>query len=148
MKAVIAVVVAAVALVVVTSAPAATPLEGRVTTLQRQVTALQRQVRTLQRQMREARNDAVAGQVLGFCVAAITADAFQTTWTAINQAEGRTIFPAPQTINDRGICSSIRVPRQPTLVPPTISPFSALFALLGGSAVAPASVTPEPGWWR
>ena len=148
MKALMAVLVAALALVVVTSTPAATPLQRQVTTLKRQVTTLQRQVRTLQRQTREATNEAVAGQILGFCVAAITADAFQNTWAVINQAEGRAIFGAPQTINDRGICSNIRVPRQPSQVPPTISPFSALFALLGGSPVAPAAVFPQLGWWR
>lgn len=146
MKAVIAVLVAAAMLVAAAPAPAATPLQRQVTTLRRQVTTLQRQVRALQRQVRDARDFGVFSASVSFCVAAITADAFQNTWTAINQAEGRPIFGAPQTINDRGLCAALRVPRQPTQVPPGISPFSALFTLLGASPVVPASVAPQLGW--
>ena len=148
MKPAIAVLIAALALVAVTSAPAATPLERRVTTLQRQVTTLQRQVRTMQRQVRDARDFGIVSGQIAFCLGAITADALQNTWAVINQAEGRPIFGAPQTINDRGICSALRVPRQPTQVPPSISPFSALFTLLGASQVAPATFAPQSGWWR
>ncbi len=149
MKPAIAILVAAVSLVATTSAPAATPLQRQVTTLRRQVTTLQRQVRTLQRQVRDARDFGIVSGQVAFCLGAITADALQNTWAVINQNEGRPIFGAPQIVNDRGICSALRVPRQPTQVPPTISPFSALFALLGASQVAPASfASPQSSWWR
>ena len=106
------------------------------TTLQRQVTALQRQVRTLRTQTNELREFAGAIVAVNACVLAITADAVQGTWTTVNQSEGRTLFPAAQTLNDRGACSALRVQRQPTLVPPVISPFSSLLILLTGQSAA------------
>ena len=130
MKTVLAGVLVAGVLVGATPGTAATPLERRVTTLQRQVTTLQKQVKTLQKQARDNRSIALSALGIGICVTAITGDALQGTWSVINQVAGRTVFAAPQTLNDRGVCGALRVPRQPTLVPPTISPFAALLALV------------------
>ena len=144
MKRVIAAVVATVLLVGASSAFAATPLERRVAaleqrtkTLQRRNTTLQRRVTTLTRQVRDARTIGISALEYSICLSAITADAIQGTWSVVNQVAGRPIFAAPQTLNERGICSDLRVARQPTQVPPTISPFSALLALLGEAPVLP-----------
>ena len=122
------------------AAPAspATPTDRKVAALQKQVRTLQRQVRTLQRQVRTADNRAAAGIVLSFCIAAITADALQSTWTVVNQVAARTAIPASPSVNDRGRCQTVEVSRQQGVVPPSISPFSALFALLSGSMLSPA----------
>jgi hypothetical protein len=145
-----AVLAAVVLLVGAAPALAATPLSRKVTTLQRQVTTLQRQVRTLQRQAttlrrqtQEAEDLGVLSGVIAFCTAAITADALQNTWEVVNQLSPRTAFPARQTVNDRGICERIRIARQPTQVPPTVAPFSALLQLLSGRAATPYAVP----WW-
>jgi outer membrane murein-binding lipoprotein Lpp len=107
-------------------ATAATPTERR---LQRQITTLQRDVRTLRTQVREAREAAVAGIVLGFCVAATTADAFQSTWTVLDQKAGGQAVGPQQAVNDSGACNAIQVPRsQP--VPPTLGPFQTILRLL------------------
>ncbi len=144
MKRAIAAVIAAVVLVVgAAPASAATPLARKVTTLQRQVKTLQRQVTTLRRQAQQANEGAAAAIAFAACSTAVAGDAFQNTWTVINQVANRAIFPAPQTLNDEGTCTALRVTRQPTHVPPTIAPFSALLQLLSGRAATPFAVP----WW-
>ena len=151
MKRAIAAVVATVVLVVgAAPASAATPLARKVTTLQRQVTTLQRQVRTLQRQATTLRRQAQqategAGAAIAFsaCAVAVTGDAFQNTWAVVNQVANRAVFPAPQTLDDEGTCTALRITRQPTQVPPTVAPFSALLQLLSGRAATPYAVP----WW-
>ena len=123
----------ATAMLLVGAAPAspATPTQRQVAALQKQVKTLQRQVRTLQTQVRDARAGALAGQYLGFCIAAVTADALQSTWAVVNQVAGRAVVAPSPAVNDRGLCSQVfRVQRQSGVVPPTISPFNSLFALL------------------
>jgi outer membrane murein-binding lipoprotein Lpp len=144
LKRVLAAVVAAGVLVVgAAPASAATPLSRQVSTLQKQVRTLQRQVRTLRTQARNANEGATAALAFAVCGVAITGDAFQNTWTVINQVANRTIFGAPQTLDDQGACNALRVTRQPTQVPPTIAPFSALLALLGGRVATPFAMP----WW-
>ena len=130
MKRVLLALIAATALAAAGTAQAATPTERKVATLQKQVKTLQGQVRTLQRQVRETQSVSAAAVLVGFCTAAITGDALQGTWSVVNQVAGRGIFAAPQPLDDRGFCNQLRVARQPNQVPPTISPFSSLLAIL------------------
>jgi len=119
---------------------AATPLERRVATLQKQVTTLQKQVKTLQKQSKDNEEVGLSSLGLAICLTAVTGDSFQGTWSAVNQVAGRSVFPAAAvTLNDRGICNALRVPRQSTTAP-TIAPFSALLALLGPAALLESMV--------
>lgn len=135
--------------VVVAAAPAqAAPLDRQVAALQRQVKSLTKQVTSLKKQVTTLKKQAnttakctgnsppdvcqiaIEGALVAYCDTAITADAFQTTWSAINQHEGQSIFPAPVALSDGNFCNALRVTRQPTLVPPTITPFSQMLARL------------------
>jgi hypothetical protein len=104
-------------------AAAATPTQ-RIAKLERQVRTLQRQNRTLTRQVREARELGIAAGQVAICATAITADAFQSTWTVIDQVAQRTIF-GPQSPLQEPVCSGLRVAR-PQPVPPSVSPFASL----------------------
>jgi outer membrane murein-binding lipoprotein Lpp len=126
--------IAAVALVAAGTASSATPTERKVATLQKQVKTLQKQVKTLQKQSKDLREFASAIIAVDVCQLALTADIVQGTWTAMNQFATRSVFASAQTLNDRGACAALRVQRQPTQVPPAISPFSSLLILLTGSS--------------
>jgi hypothetical protein len=100
-------------------AAAPTPAEKK---LQGQVAALQKQVKTLT----QATNFAIG---LNICSTALTADAFQATWTAINTHEAVTLFPAESQVNDLGACTDAKVTRAPTANPPNLTPFKALLSI-------------------
>jgi hypothetical protein len=136
LKSLLAVAVAAALVAATGTAPAsaATPTQ-RIAKLERQIRTLQRQNRTLTTQVREARNLAVAAGQVAFCGTAITADAFQATWSVIDQiaqpAVGRTFFSTQVPVNEP-ICSRIGVSR-PQPVPPTVSPFVSLLRFVNQS---------------
>jgi outer membrane murein-binding lipoprotein Lpp len=97
----IAVLVAMIA--VAAPASAATPSQQRlardVRTLKAQVKSLQRQVKTLRTQVRTAQSVATGAVLISACSTAVTADAFQGTWEAIDRhaavnAHGPDQFPA------------------------------------------------------
>jgi hypothetical protein len=158
--------VATVAVLLVAAAPpaGAANLARQVAALQRQVNGLKKQVTTLKKQVTAVKKQAsttaacpssastlpavceiaLEGAVVAYCTAAITGDAFQNTWAVINQVgNGSIMFGARETLDDSGLCSAVRVTRQPTLVPPTISPFSQMMAFLNRSRPA---VFPQPLW--
>jgi hypothetical protein len=107
-------------------ASAATPTERK---LQREVNTLKREVATLKRQMRETQQVAAAGIVLSACVAAVSADAFQSTWTVLDQKAGGPVVGPQQTVNDAGTCTALEVARSQA-VPPTLAPFHSVLRLL------------------
>ena len=121
-------------LVLATSTSAATPTERK---LQRQVTALKKQVTRLQRDMRQLQN--IVGVALAYevCSTALTADALQGTWSAINAREASRgqppVFPTESAVNDARACQTVRVTRAPTANPPNLTPFKALLSLFGSS---------------
>jgi hypothetical protein len=151
--------VVAIAVLFAGAAPAqpATKLQRQVAAMQRQITSLKKQVTTLKKQADTTARCptnasslpavcelALEGAIVAYCTAAITGDALQNTWSVVNQVgDGSVVFGAPQTLNDAGLCSAIRVTRQPTLVPPTISPFVQVMAFLNRR---PAT-WPQPLWW-
>lgn len=130
----IAVLVAMIA--VAAPASAATPSQQRlardVRTLKAQVKSLQRQVKTLRTQARTAQSVATGAVLISACTTAVTADAFQGTWEAIDRhaavnAHGPDQFPVQTAIADPlNSCQALQVQRQPNVVPPTTNVFAAL----------------------
>lgn len=100
-----------------------------------QFNALKKTVAKLQKDLTEARNIAIAGLQYDVCLTAVTADALQGTWQAMDAqlvALSRPAVFGPQTpINDLNVCQqALQVPRAHNL-PPTIAQFSAMTALFG-----------------
>jgi hypothetical protein len=121
---------------------AATPSERRlarqVSTLSKQVRTLRNQVKVLQQQMtlrRRSNLSAFAGgaYVVGACLTAATADAFQGTWEAIDRhaahnAHGLDQWPAQTAVADPlNSCQQLEVQRQPN---PAAVPSTSVFAAL------------------
>ena len=158
-RALVAVAVAGVLVAGASPAPAATKLERQVAALQRQVTSLRKQVTTLRRQVTTTSTCpstattlppvcelALEAAVVAYCDAAITADAFQNTWAVINQIAPSPIFAAPVTLSDGNLCQALGVLRQPTLVPPTVSPFQQMLGRLSSRPVSPLFIRPFWLW--
>ena len=100
-----------------------------------QFNALKKTVAKLQKDLTEARNIAIAGLQYDVCLTAVTADALQGTWQAVDAQLVALTRPAvfgPQTpINDLNVCQqALQIPRAHNL-PPTIAQFSAMTALFG-----------------
>lgn len=119
-------------------------LASEITTLKSQVKALQKRVTKLEKAHKETRDIALTAFAWGVCVGAITADAFQGTWAVIDQigqaSQGKTYIGPQPTVDDVGICRAGNIFRS-TAVPPTMSVFSALYALLKSSAAFRPGVT-------
>ena len=73
---------------------------------------------------------AVAGLAYGACTSAVTADALQGTWTALDGrfvSQGQTALFGVQTpVNDFNFCQGFSVVRARNQNPPTVSVFQAL----------------------
>jgi hypothetical protein len=132
---------AALAVPAANAKAAGAPTAAQFAALQNQVKTLQSQVKKLQAQVKKNTSDLgdVGNVALGtafyqVCETAVTADAFQGTWQAVDQlatALGRPAVFGPQTaISDSNTCTPIRISRSQG-VPPNASVFSALVALLG-----------------
>jgi hypothetical protein len=139
MKILIAAALAAALLVAAAPVSAAPSLAKKVAALQTQVNAIKKQNATLKKQVAKLQKDDTAVKegvsaaiVFSGCLAAVTADAFQNTWSGTNQATVKTTFNAPGTVGDPGLCTELRVLRQPAQVPPSIYPFNALLTLFTG----------------
>lgn len=106
-------------------------LKKQVAALTRQVKTLQTQVKTLQRQSTSLSRGLDANFYGDACLAAITADGLQGTWTVVDQlataAASRTYFTPAAPVNDEGACADLIPPivRQ-TTVPPTTATFQGL----------------------
>jgi len=98
--------------------------------LQGQITTLKKQVKTLQKQVKADRNFALGAFVYSGCSWAVTADALQGTWTALDGrfvSEGHAALFGPQTpIDDFGICADFSIVRAKNQNPPTVGVFQAL----------------------
>jgi hypothetical protein len=122
-----AAVMAALALVLAAPAQPAAPTNKQ---LARQVKALQKEVKTLKKQVRQTRNIALGTLAYTGCSIAVTADAFQGTWTVIDQVAGRTIFGPQVPVSDSpGLCAAVEIQRAPTQVPPNVSVFDSLLRI-------------------
>ena len=135
----IAAAVAALALVLAAPAAAATPAEKRIAKLERQmktITKLQTQVTALQKQVKQLTSILVLNFAADACSTAATADAFTSTWAAVDelgaaQVTPKTYFGAQPAINDRKACTDVKVARQ-AAQPPTLSSFVGMIDLLYG----------------
>jgi purine nucleoside permease len=120
---------ALLALALVAAAPASAK-GPTLRSLQAQITKLQKQVKTLQKQVKTTQTLAVAGLVYGACNSAVTADALQGTWIALDArftSMGQTaIFGAQTPVNDFTTCQGFDVTRAKSQNPPTTGVFQAL----------------------
>jgi hypothetical protein len=109
--------------------------------LQKRATALEKRVKKLEAQAKE-----VNGAMLAFalitvvslqytqCLTAVTADAFTGTWNVVDQIAqatqaGKVYFGPQAAVADSDACKELEIARLQT-VPPSVSPFSALTALI------------------
>jgi hypothetical protein len=131
---------AALLAVTILAAPvsAATPMERQVRSLQKQVKALQRQVKIMQQQftLKKRSNLSIfagGAYVYGACLTATTADAFQSTWEAIDRhaahnAHGPDTWPAQAPIADPlNSCQQFQIQR---VANPAATPTTDVFAAL------------------
>jgi hypothetical protein len=113
-------------------AAAPSPAEKK---LQTQVKLLQTQVKTLQKQVKQLQQVVSGTLAVSVCSAAITADALQGTWAAVNTREQAInaslppVFPTESAVNDASACNAAKVTRQPTANPPNLTPFKALLSI-------------------
>jgi hypothetical protein len=123
-------------------------IASQVASLKRQVTSLQKQVNTLKKQTKAQQNALIGIGALALCNIAATADTFQQTFGVVDQiaqgTQGKTYIGAQQAVNDQGLCQALNVPRTQT-GPPSLTPFRALLAILGGSTFLQAA---EQASWR
>jgi hypothetical protein len=134
------------ALIFAGAASAATPT-ARIAKLEKQVSALTATVKkqqqvincieksngkcvTLKSATTQLENAVGASLAIEFCLIGVTADALQSTWTTLDQANHTTLFGAQQTISDANACSALQINRQGIITPPTTSVFSALVQLV------------------
>ena len=114
--------------------PTERKLLKQVATLKKQVTALQKTTKKLQTDLRNTQVSAGGAIALASCSAAVTADALQGTWAAINAREAvggqAAVFPVESAVNDSGTCQALRVTRTPTANPPNLTGFKALLSIL------------------
>jgi ABC-type transport system involved in cytochrome c biogenesis permease subunit len=117
----------AVMLVPVAPATAAAPT---LKSLQAQITTLKKQVKALQKQVKADRNFSLASLAYSGCSFAVTADALQGSWTAIDArfvSEGHAaLFGAQTPVDDFGVCQAFQIVRAKNQNPPTAGVFQAL----------------------
>jgi hypothetical protein len=117
---------AVLALTLVLAAPA-TAAGPTLRSLQAQITTLKKQVKTLQKQVKADRNFSVASLAYSGCSFAVTADAFQGTWTALDARLGAPpLFGAQTPVDDFGVCQAFSIVRAKNQNPPTVGVFQAL----------------------
>jgi hypothetical protein len=116
------------ALSVAAPAPAAGPT---VKSLAKQIKALQKDVKTLKAQVTTARAIAATALVYSGCSTAVSADAIQGTWAAIDARLSPTapIFGPQTPVNDFQNCQTLRITRAPSQQPPNAGVFNSLLAL-------------------
>jgi hypothetical protein len=120
---------AVLALMLVPAAPA-TAAGPTLKSLQAQITTLKKQVKTLQKQVKADRNFSLAALAFSGCSWAVTADALQGTWTALDArfvSEGHVaLFGAQTPVDDLGLCTGFQIVRAKNQNPPTVGVFQAL----------------------
>jgi hypothetical protein len=121
-------VTALVALVALSGAAPAQAAGPTVKSLARQIKALQKEVKTLKAQVTQARSVAATALVYGACTTAVTADAFQSTWTLLDQKH-QTGFGPQTPLNDYQTCQPLQITRAPGVLPANTAVFNSLLAL-------------------
>jgi hypothetical protein len=117
-------ILAAVMLVPAASATAAGPT---LKSLQAQITTLKKQVKTLQKKVKANENLTLGTLAYSGCSFAVTADAFQGTWTALDARLGAPpLFGTQTPVDDFGVCQAFSIVRAKNQNPPTVGVFQAL----------------------
>ena len=125
------------ALVFAGAASGAASPTARIAKLEKDLKTLKATVAKQQKTIKTLNNLVSAGFAVDLCILGATTDAFQSTWTAIDQAMATPVFGPQQTISDASACSDLRITRQGIRTPPTVSVFSAIVGLFqGGKAKA------------
>lgn len=127
---------AVLALALVAAAPA-TAAGPTLKSLQAQITTLKKQVKTLQKRVKANEDLAFGSLAYSGCSFAVTADAFQGTWTALDARLGAPpLFGTQTPIDDFGLCQAFSIVRAKNQNPPTVGVFQALLNIFkGGSSV-------------
>jgi hypothetical protein len=117
---------AVVALMLVPAAPA-TAAGPTLRSLQAQITTLKKQVKTLQKRVKANENLTLGTLAYSGCSFAVTADAFQGTWTALDARLGAPpLFGTQTPVDDFGVCQAFSIVRAKNQNPPTVGVFQAL----------------------
>jgi cell division protein FtsB len=115
--------------------PTEKKLQAQVKSLQAQSKTLQAEVKKLQTQVKELQQVVSGSLAVSVCSAAITADALQGTWAAVNTREQATnatlppVFATESAVNDASACTAAKVTRTPTANPPNLTAFKALLSI-------------------
>ncbi len=87
------------------------------------VKALQKTVATLQKKVNQTRNEVTANFAGDACLAAVTADALQGSWSIVDQlvvATGKPAIFGPQTmLNDKDACAAFKIATRAIAIPPS-----------------------------
>jgi opacity protein-like surface antigen len=117
---------AVLALALVAAAPA-TAAGPTLKSLQAQITTLKKQVKTLQKRVKANETLSLGALAYSGCSFAVTADAFQGTWTALDARLGAPpLFGTQTPVNDFGLCQAFSIVRAQNQNPPTVGVFQAL----------------------
>ncbi len=120
---------AVLALTLVAAAPA-TAAGPTLRSLQAQITTLKKQVKTLQTQVKADRNFALGAFAFSGCSWAVTADALQGTWTALDarfvSESHAALFGTQTPVDDFGTCQAFKIVRARNQNPPTVGVLQAL----------------------
>ena len=118
---------AVVALMLVPAAPATAAKGPTLRSLQAQITTLKKQVKTLQKKVKANENLTLGTLAYSGCSFAVTADAFQGTWTALDVRLGAPpLFGTQTPVDDFGVCQAFSIVRAKNQNPPTVGVFQAL----------------------
>lgn len=123
-------VLAAVLVLTLVAAAPATAAGPTLRSLQAQIMTLKKQVKTLQKQVKTDHDFALSAFVYSGCSWAVTADALQGTWTALDArfvSEGHAALFGTQTpVDDLGVCTPFSIVRARNQNPPTVGVVQAL----------------------
>ena len=132
--------VAAIALLVASPAGAGSAKAPTLKSLQAQITSLQKQVKTLKK--RATLDENVIGLTLEYsvCSTAVTADAFQDTFTGLDgyftARSQPTYFGAQSAVNDYKTCQDFQIVRAHNQSPPNTNILRALLDIFSSRSFA------------
>jgi opacity protein-like surface antigen len=120
------IVLAAVLAFALMAAAPATAAGPTLRSLQAQITTLKKQVRTLQKRVKANETLSLGALAYSGCSFAVTADAFQGTWTALDARLAPPLFGTQTPVDDFGLCQAFSIVRAKNQNPPTVGVFQAL----------------------
>ena len=108
--------------------PQTAALQKRVTKLEHELAAMQKSQTKLQKASEDLVTIAVLTAAGVACGAAVTADAFETTWGVVDQlaqaTQGKVYFGPQAALNDQQSCGDLTIQRQVASAPPSLASLS------------------------